>query len=131
MRRSDQLAALEGYGNLSAEPPDVPNRYQQAPVEKVPMLDATDELEQLTGLAMSKLREILEEPLDPDSARLMQAQLSAANTVVNLQVKVDEGRLRRKKTDILPKLIELLNNEEAKLGARMLAGSLVASELAG
>jgi hypothetical protein len=43
---------------------------------------------------------------------VVNAQLSAATTVVNTQVKVDEGRLRRKKLDVLPKLMEMIAREE-------------------
>jgi hypothetical protein len=62
---------------------------------------------------------------------MVQAQLSAATTVVNLQVKVDEGRLRRRKVDILPKLLELIASEENRSSQRALsAGVIIDAELA-
>jgi hypothetical protein len=89
------------------------------------MFDGATELEELTPIALKKLRQILDQPTDFDSVRMVQAQLSAATTVVNLQVKVDEGRLRRRKVDILPKLLELIASEEGRQGQRALAAGII------
>ena len=110
---------------VPAGPPDVPvaQRYQDDE-ERVSVLDASAELEDLTGLALGKVREILNEPIDWDNTRMVNAQLSAATTVLNTQVRVDEGRLRKRKLDILPKLLDLIAKEEGKLAPKMLEMAL-------
>ncbi len=107
-------------------PPDVPDRYgnkpmpieEDGPVESV--LDASAELDELTGIALSKLREILSEPTDFDSIRMVNAQLTAVGQILTTQTKVDEGRLRRRKLDTLPKLLEIIAAQETKLAPKML-----------
>lgn len=96
---------------------DLVARYADAPKLVESMFDGATELEELTPIALHKLREILEHPSDFDQVRMVQAQLSAATTVVNLQVKVDEGRLKRRKVDILPKIIEMMASERKLLEA--------------
>lgn len=118
--KPDLKAALQDLGELSlpslsdmsaAELPDV----LPAPVVKDSPLDASDELDQLTGLALKRTREILEEPIDFDNDKMVRATLSAINTVLNTQVRVDEGRLKRRKLDALPKLLEILAREESRM----------------
>ncbi len=116
---------------LSPPAIDLAVRYQNAPAAVTSLFDGATELEELTPLALKKLRHILDQPTDFDSVRMVQAQLSAATTVVNLQVKVDEGRLRRRKVDILPKLLELIASEENRMGQRaLIAGTIIDAELA-
>jgi len=56
--------------------------------------------------------------LEPkDIARLGNLVHNAARTAVNTQVRVDEQRLRRKQADIMPKILEALQREKAKLAA--------------
>lgn len=115
---------------LSPPAIDLAVRYQNAPTTVASMFDGATELEELTPIALKKLRQILDQPTDFDSVRMVQAQLSAATTVVNLQVKVDEGRLRRRKVDILPKLLELIASEENRSSQRALsAGIIIDAEL--
>ncbi len=118
--KPDLKAALQDLGELSlpslsdmsaAELPDV----LPAPAAKDSPLDASDELDQLTGLALKRTREILEEPIDFDNDKMVRATLSAINTVLNTQVRVDEGRLKRRKLDALPKLLEILAREESRM----------------
>lgn len=98
------------------EPPDLPDRLPAAaPVET---LDA--ELEDLTGLALKKMREILSEPTDFSEPKALNIQLSAAQSVLTAQVRVDEGRLKKRKLDILPKLLEIMDREEGKMAAASL-----------
>lgn len=115
---------------LSPPAIDLVARYQSAPPVIDSLFDGATELEELTPIALKKLREILEEPTDFDQVRMVQAQLSAATTVVNLQVKVDEGRLRRRKVDILPKLLDMIANEENRMSQRVIAGAIIDAELA-
>jgi hypothetical protein len=82
--------------------------------EKESPLDASDELDSLTGLALKRAREILEEPIDFENDKAMRLQVSTIQTVLNTQVRVDEGRLKRRKIDALPKLLELIQREEQK-----------------
>lgn len=125
----DALAPV--VGKQPAEPPsiDVSARYGTSTPDSV--FDASAELEDLTGLALSKLREIVQQPTDFDQLRMVQVQASASVAIINTQVKVDEGRLRRKKLDVLPKLLELIASEEGKLSQRtMIAATVIDAELA-
>lgn len=79
---------------------------------KEPTLDASDELEGLIQKAFAKTHEILDLSLgdaeDKEFATLLRVQMTAVQTVLNTQVRVDEQRLRRKQSDNLPKLLEAL-----------------------
>lgn len=117
--------------SLSPPAVDLVARYKDSAPIVESMFDGATELEELTPIALKKLREILNEPTDFDQVRMVQAQLSAATTVVNLQVKVDEGRLRRRKVDILPKLLEMIQAEEGRMSSRqLLTGAIIDAELA-
>ena len=51
--------------------------------------------------------------------------LAAATTTLNTQVRVDEGRLKRRKLDALPKLLEMIRQEEGRTTAvRLIEGEL-------
>lgn len=69
---------------------------------------------------MAKLRGILltdlpnDDELD-DLVKVAKLHLSAADTVMKVQVRVDENRLRRKQNDILPAILEILREEKRKL----------------
>ncbi len=101
-------------------PPDVPDRYGNKPLPvldgddsgPVGVLDASLELENLTTKALKKLDEILSEPTDFDSIRMVNAQITAAGQILNTQSKVDDSRLRRRKLDTLPKLLEIIAMQE-------------------
>jgi hypothetical protein len=45
--------------------------------------------------------------------------------VLTTQARVDETRLRRKQTDLLPKLIEIMQAEKKKLPARTIEGETI------
>ena len=99
------------------QPPPVPDRYGTKPMpieDEAPIgvLDASLELENLTTKALKKLDEILSEPTDFDSIRMVNAQITAAGQILNTQSKVDDSRLRRRKLDTLPKLLEIIANQE-------------------
>lgn len=50
-----------------------------------------------------------------DIAKIAKLHLSAAQTALNVQVRVDEARLRRQTTDILPEIVRILAEEKSKL----------------
>lgn len=70
---------------------------------------------------MQKLRGVLETYLpDQDGeldnmVKIAKLHLSAADTALKIQVRVDENRLRRKTNDILPSILEILREEKRKL----------------
>ena len=71
---------------------------------------------------MERMREILRTPADlgenlKDVVAIQKLHLSAADTVLRVQVKVDDQRLRRQNVDILPQILETLKAEKAKLSA--------------
>lgn len=97
-----------------------------SPAVRESVLDASEELDTLTTLALRNLRQLLELDFDFEQPKLVNAKLTAAQTVLNTQVRVDEGRLKRRKLDALPKLLELIAREEGRPGiARMIEGQLV------
>jgi hypothetical protein len=63
-----------------------------------------------------RTRQILEHDLDLSDEKLSKLQLLAAQGVLTIQSRVDEGRLKRRKLDVLPRLIELIKAERAKQG---------------
>lgn len=119
--KPDLLAAVS---NLGAPPPlslhdldhvALPPPSVHAPKVDSP-LDASDELDGLTGLALKRLKEVLSEVVDLSEDKQVKAVLSAAGIVLNTQVRVDEGRLKRRKLDALPKLLEIIAREEGRMG---------------
>lgn len=48
----------------------------------------------------------------------LKVQVAAAGRVLDLQVRVDEGRLKKRKLDLLPKLLERMEKEEAVMRLR-------------
>lgn len=50
-----------------------------------------------------------------DVVKVAKLHHTAAATVLNTQVRVDEARLRRQNTDILPEIIKMLAEEKIKL----------------
>lgn len=76
---------------------------------------------EVTSLALDRSRDILIEPVDPDSefySDELRAQTSTIKTVLTTQVRVDETKLRMKVAETLPKLLAILAEEEQRLGAR-------------
>lgn len=114
--KPDLIQALANLGGIDALG-DVllPEPMRVFPKEDTPF-DASDELETLTGLALKRAREILSEPINFDNDKIVRATIATIQTVLNTQVRVDEGRLKRRKLDALPKLLEIIAGEERKLG---------------
>jgi hypothetical protein len=129
---------FEGLKEFAEEPPvdpltppavDLVARYRQAPAIVESVFDGATELEEATPIALRRLVQILDTDFDPDDLNKMRAQISAATTILNLQVKVDEGRLKRRKVDILPKLLEMMAAEEGRLAQRTIAGTVLEATL--
>jgi hypothetical protein len=74
------------------------------------------ELERVTLLGLQKLEQILRLPTDRGDGNLLRAQTAAAGLAVNVQMRVDEARLKQvRRTDIMERLIAMMKEEEAKL----------------
>ena len=83
----------------------------------VPSEPMDEQLEDLTGLAITRIRQVLEVEPDFRDEKQTRLQATAAQGVLNIQAKVDEGRLKRAKLNTLPKLIELIAEERARRAA--------------
>jgi len=92
------------------------------PAKAVPVastFDAAGELETVTDKAFKKLNEILDLPLttaeDKEFATLLRVQMTAVQTVLNTNVRVDEQRMKRRQSDNLGALLEVLSKHEKKM----------------
>jgi hypothetical protein len=77
-----------------------------------------DQLEDTSRLALKRAHEILSWPLDgldQQFGNRLRAASNAINAVLSAQIKVDETKLREKQLDMLPRLIEIMQEEEKKL----------------
>jgi hypothetical protein len=100
-----------------------PTAGPPAIMQREPVLDASDEkdtlaieLEAVTRLGLQKLDHILRLPTDLGSGTILRAHVTAATTAVNAQLKADEAKMRQvQKVDVMPRLLELIKIEEAKL----------------
>lgn len=70
---------------------------------------------------------MLEEPATGLSTNALKVQMSAAGRILELQAKLDDSRLKRRKLDLLPKLLERISEEERSMAARDAAIALAAS----
>ena len=129
--------SFEGLRNYVEEevdpltPPavDLVARYKDAPQTLTSVFDGAGELEEATPKALRTLSRILDFDVDFDDINRMRAQISAASQILNLQVKVDDGRLKRHKVDILPKLLERIAAEETRMGQRVIEGVVLDATL--
>ena len=101
--------------------PNLP-AYQPLPEPAIPVVaaneDGAGQLSELLELSLAKCKEILELPLsadDDDFSAILRAQVSSIQTVFNAQLRADEGRLRSRALDMMPKILERIDREEAKL----------------
>lgn len=111
--------SLTGLDNIDLRVPD-PFQSPNTDVEEFPVLtfDASSGLADLTELSMEKAKEILSittEEKDDSFLSILRAQVSLITTVFTTQARVDESRLRARQADSLPKLLEQLRQEKAKL----------------
>lgn len=82
------------------------------------VLDFSVELDLLTNKAIKKANEILNMRLrkhDKEFTAILRAQVAQIQAVFTTQVRVDEGRFKRRQVDTLEKLLERLSEEEKKL----------------
>ena len=87
-----------------------------AEVEAVEGETLAPQLEVVTRLGLQKLEQILRIPTDRGDGNLLRAQTAAAGLAVNVQMRVDEARLKQvRRTDIMARIIESMKEEKARL----------------
>lgn len=82
------------------------------------LLDHSSQLSELTGLALLRAKDILQEMPNPASDTYgddLRAVTSTIKTTFTTQLRADENQLRRKVADALPALLKLVAAEEQKL----------------
>lgn len=96
--------------------PDRPREAGERPnlglplVPLVPWSDQSpsEKLATLTDMSLDKIRAIVSLPLDTENMKLMSVQKDAAISMLTVQTRVDENRLRARRTDMLPELLRRL-----------------------
>src|SRR6516165_2964034 len=74
------------------------------------------ELARVTWLGLQKLEQILRLPTDRGDGNLLRAQTAAAGLAVNVQMRVDEAKMRQvPRRDIMERIKVMMAEEEAKL----------------
>jgi hypothetical protein len=87
-----------------------------AEVETVEGETLAPQLEAVTRLGLQKLQQILQIPTDRGDGNLLRAQTAAAGLAVNVQMRVDEARLKQvRRRDIMEQIIAMMREEQAKL----------------
>jgi hypothetical protein len=95
---------------------DQPDEAPSAP-EKIEQSDLATRLENVTERAIQKSEEILNYPLEPGDEHfgaVLRAQTAIVGSALNTQTRVDETRLRMRRINTLPRLIELIKEERAR-----------------
>ena len=76
-------------------------------------------LELVTDASLEALHNVLAMPPPEDDPKLAlkhgHLMVAAARTGINAQLRVDENRLRSRRDDILPRILETIKAEKAKL----------------
>lgn len=111
------LAGLDNIDLRVAEPYHPPENELMNSTSSL-TFDASSGLVDLTQLSIEKAKEILEMDLnekDDSFLALLGKQVTLITTVFTTQARVDESRLRARQADSLPKLLEALRQERAKL----------------
>ncbi len=96
----------------------LPGTVSTPKVVREEVLDASEELDGITGLALNEARRILEEELsteDENYAVHIRAKVSVLQTILTTQARVDENRFKKKSADKLGELLDLIRGEEARL----------------
>jgi hypothetical protein len=109
---------VPSLGNLDSIDLPIPVRVESKPAPREEVLDASEELDGITGLALNEARRILEEDLsttDENYAVHIRAKVSVLQTILTTQARVDEGRFKKRQVDKLGELLDLIRGEEAKL----------------
>jgi hypothetical protein len=74
------------------------------------------ELERVTLLGLQKLEQILRIPTDRGDGNLLRAQTAAAGLAVNVQMRVDEAKMKQvPRKDIMERIIAMMKEEKARL----------------
>ena len=74
------------------------------------------ELERVTLLGLQKLEQILRIPTDRGDGNLLRAQTAAAGLAVNVQMRVDEAKMKQVRgKDIMERVIAMMKEENARL----------------
>lgn len=99
--------------------PAIVSMQAPKPAVRDELLDASEGMDEITDLAIAKAREILELPLDrydgDNFATILRQQGSTVATILTTQVRVDEGRFKKKQADKLGELLDLIRSEEARM----------------
>ena len=113
----DVLTPEEDKPEMEFVLPDILPPAKAVPVAST--FDAAGALETVTDKAFKKLNEILDLPLttaeDKEFATLLRVQMTAVQTVLNTNVRVDEQRMKRRQSDNLGALLEVLSKHEKKM----------------
>jgi hypothetical protein len=89
---------------------------EESAAEVVDRETLAPELERVTLLGLQKLEQILRLPTDRGDGNLLRAQTAAAGLAVNVQMRVDEARLKQvRRRDIMERIIAMMKEEQAKL----------------
>lgn len=113
--RIDAGVSKAGYWRLPMRPPG--GRGDPAPLDDETLADDLPAaLETVTRLGLRKMARVLRIPLEVDNGHLLRAQMTAATTAVNAQLRADEQRLRAKVTgDVLERLLAAIEKERRRL----------------
>jgi hypothetical protein len=94
----------------------LPAVVKEEPVTTMDRETLAPELERVTLLGLQKLEQILRIPTDRGDGNLLRAQTAAAGLAVNVQMRVDEARLKQVRSrDIMELIIAMMKEEEAKM----------------
>lgn len=97
--------------------PVSPVRYVEAEVlepARKAVLDSSAKLDDLTQLALTRLEEILDEPLASDPKE-MAVQMDAIRLTLTTQLRVDDSRLKKRENDTLAQLLKRMDEEDVRL----------------
>lgn len=84
------------------------------PEVRAAVLDSSAKLDELTNKALTRLDEILSEPLASDPKE-MAVQMDAVRLTLTTQLRVDDSRLKKRENDTLAKLLAKMDEEDLKL----------------
>src|SRR6516225_3760808 len=108
---------LKGYWRYPTV--GLPAIVQEEPVAEGAMVERESlapELERVTLLGLQKLEQILRIPTDRGDGNLLRAQTAAAGLAINVQMRVDEARLKQvRRKDIMERIIAMMKEEKARL----------------
>jgi len=97
----------------------LPAIVREEPVSEVATAERetlAPELERVTLLGLQKLEQILRIPTDRGDGNLLRAQTAAAGLAVNVQMRVDEAKMKQvRRGDIMERVIAMMKEEKARL----------------